>query len=141
MDDGNDLEFIMIDDQYNENLVWNYEELDEPLTPLVNMHNREDHCFCYGVAEINTALNYIGVSNGLSCDFFKGLLANSNLYGYLQVNENGCFTGASWKNVMLEMDNCHGIILKMSLDDRKLGRCTKYTLQIIWHSLWGIITT
>ena len=67
---------------------------------------------------------------GLSYNFFKGLTANSNEYA----RKNGTdmdgrivFAGLAWKNITVkEMIRFHGMVLKMSIDDRKLGGYEAY---------------
>ena len=55
--------------------------------------------------------------------FFCWITANSNEYARLPKDAGtGCFGGSKWINIKLEdMIHFFGILLKMSIDDRKLG--------------------
>ena len=60
--------------------------------------------------------------------FFSQITANSNEYAKLHKDAGkGCFGGSKWINITLEeMIHFLGNVLKMSIDDRKLGGYCEY---------------
>lgn len=70
------------------------------------------------------------ICGGLSYSFFKRLTANSNEYAKKKkstMDGRYFFAGSAWKNITVEeMIRFHGMVLKMSIDDRKLGGYEAY---------------
>ena len=63
-------------------------------------------------------------------EFFKRLTANSNEYAWLHMSEDGKFGWSKWLNISVqEMIRFHGMILKMSIDDRELGGYMAYFME------------
>ena len=134
VDDGYNVEEMEMDGEYLDYLsqmTFNYEELDEELVPPSDMYNGDGPCLRRGVAKrFSTVLGCVMVCGGLSYSFFKRLTANSNEYA----RRNGTdmdgrlfFAGLAYKNITVEeMIRFHGMVLKMSIDDRKLGGYEAY---------------
>lgn len=60
-------------------------------------------------------------------DFFKHITANSNEYARMHMNNDDEYAGSNWTNVTVEeMVRFLGVILKMSIDNRGLGRYVAY---------------
>ncbi len=60
-------------------------------------------------------------------EFFKWLAANLNQYACKNLDNRGFFGGSKWENGSTqEWIQFHGVILKMSLDDCKLGGYKAY---------------
>ena len=120
-----------VDDTYPNNLSrldLHFEELDEILEPPTNMYNGEGPCLCHGVASrFDTVFGCVQLCGGLSYCFLERLAANSNQYARLNIKEDGSFAGKSWHNITVqETIHFRGVVLKMSIDNRKLGGYEAY---------------
>ncbi len=120
-------------DDDDNSLVWiPPEDLKEELQGYPNMYENEGimngPALKRGIAtKFNTALEACGVCGGMDFEFFKRLTANSNEYGRNNMDHRGYFGGSKWKNISTqEMIRWHGVILKMSIDNRKIGGYESY---------------
>ena len=113
------------------NINFHYTELNEPLLPPDDMYDGEGPCLKPRVArKFQTVFQCASVCGGLSYSFFKRLTCNSNQYGRTH-QVNGKFGGYTWVNITVEeMIRFHGMILKMSVDDRNLGGYGAYFNEI-----------
>ena len=134
VDDGCDVEEMEMDGEYLDYLsqmTFNYEELDQELVPPSDMYDGNGPSLRRGVAKrFSTALGCVMICGGLSYSFFKRLTANSNEYAKKKkstMDGRYFFAGSAWKNITVEeMLRFHGMVLKMSIDDRKLGGYEAY---------------
>ena len=88
------------------------------------MYNSEGPCLRQGKEkEFFTAMNCLATCGGMNIEFFHQITANSNEYARKNANPNTShFDGSPWKNINLkEMIHFFGMVLKMSIDDHKLG--------------------
>ena len=62
------------------------------------------------------------ICGGLNYLFFKRLAINSNTHAQTHKKADKTFVGYAWNNITTqEMIRFNGMVLKMSIDDRKLG--------------------
>ena len=115
-------------DDFLSGLKFLFGDLDHELSPPVNMYNGKGPCLHHGVSKkFNTIFECVSVAGGMDYEFFKRLTANSNEYARLHMSQDGEFGGSKWSNISVqEMIRFHGMILKMSIDDRELGGYTAY---------------
>ena len=110
------------------NVEFNYEPLEHPLDPPTNMYNGWGPCLKKGISRrFHTPFECVQVVGGLTYHFFKRITANSNGYARANMNNKGFFGGVSWVNISVqEMIRFHGVILRMSMEDRNLGGYEAY---------------
>lgn len=133
-DDHIDSAEIIDGNTHNHNILqselhWSCDELRAELKPLANIYNGPGPCLRCGVAsKINTLIDACAVCGGMDYQFFKRLAANSNQYARANLNAKGYIGGTVWaRNISTEeMYRYHGILLKMSLDHRKIGGYRSY---------------
>ena len=92
------------------------------------------------IKKISTVFECIKVCGGLDYNFFKGKTANSNQYARQEMTADNKFAGLIWK--VQEMVRFHGIMLKMSIDDRQLGGYRAYfeeDLNIMFALDYGVV--
>ena len=69
-----------------------------------------------------TVLECIQVCGEMDYEFFKRITANSNQYSRLNMNDLGYFRGSHWTKITVQEMICfHGVLFKMSVDNRELG--------------------
>ena len=107
-------------------ITYNYGDLNERLSAPVNMCRGP--ILRRGVARrFETILDCVQVCGGMDYEFFKRITANSNQYVRLNMNDLGEFGGSPWTNITVqEMVRFHGVLLKMSVDNRELGGYKSY---------------
>lgn len=126
-----DPEFMEMDGNYStllKNVTFQYEALENELQPPSNLYNGSGPCLRRGIGKkFTTVFECTQLCGGLSITFFKRLAANSNQYARLHMTPDGKFAGRTWRNISLEeMVRFHGVILKMSIDNRSLGGYESY---------------
>lgn len=119
-------------DDFLNGFNFNNGDLEEELTPLVNMYNGRVPSLCHGVARmVMTSIECVEVVGAIAYDFFCSLTANSNQYAQYHMNEKGEFRGSSWCNISVqEMAQFLGVLLKMSVDNRELGGYPAFLLSL-----------
>ena len=114
--------------------LWNKWEAignnDEVQGPIENDHYNGDHGLKPGVGNsFQTVLQCIFITTPLNCAFFKRLATQSNKYVRADMNSRNSnkFLGHEWKNISTaEMIRFFGILLRISLEPRKMGGYTTY---------------
>jgi len=119
-------EFMEEDGNYDDflnGLTFNFQEMEEELTPPVNMYDGRGPSLQRGVArQFESILECVSICGGMDYDFFKQVTANSNSYARMHMTHSGKFGGSPWSNISVqEMIQFHGMVLKMSVDHRELG--------------------
>ena len=130
-DNNNDQAYMEEDGNYADflrGISYNYADLNEELTAPVNMYNGRGPILCHGVTRhFKTVLEYVQVCGGMDYEFFKWIKVNSNQYSRFNMNDLGDFGGSCWTNITVhEMIRVHGVLLKMSVDNRELGGYKSY---------------
>ena len=125
-DDNYNDEYMEEDGTYEgffSGIEYNYDDLEAELTPPNNMYNGRGPCLRHAVARrFETVMGCLEVCSGMDYEFFKCIIANSNEYARMHMNNDGQYAGSNWTNVTVEeMVRFLGIILKMSIDNRELG--------------------
>ena len=127
-DDGYDPKLMEEDGEYDVEHVWNYEDLTKELEPPPNMYNGPGPCLKRGIAErLHNLLDAVAICGGMDYNFFKRLAANSNQFARNKLDQRHRYCGFPWKNITTEeMYRFFGVLLKMSIDNRKMGGYKAY---------------
>jgi len=133
-DDSYDPEYMENDGDYAgimRDIQFDYQELRHLLVPPEDMYDGDGPCLKPRVAaKFRTVFECALVCGGMSYSFWKRLTCNSNQYGRIH-QVNGKFGGYQWANITVEeMIRFHGILLKMSIDNRSLGGYESYFTEI-----------
>ena len=106
-------------------ISFNFQDLNEDLTPPLNLYNGCGPKLCQGVTRrFSIPLECVGECGGMNYQFFKRITANSNEYAnaWQNTENNYVFGGVIWCNISVqEMIRFHGEILQMSIKNRELG--------------------
>ena len=72
-------------------------------------------------------MDAVAICGGMDYNFFKRLTANSNQHARSNLDDRRRFGGYLWRNITTEeMISFYGVLLKMSIDNRKLGGYRAY---------------
>ena len=118
------------DGKFDVELEWKFQEIETSNKPSPS-HNMQDvdPVLKHGVVTYSKQQCNVW-PNAEVCiwSFFSQITANSNEYAKLHKDAGkGCFGGSKWINITLEeMIHFLGNVLKMSIDDRKLGGYCEY---------------
>jgi len=118
-------------------LCWQYEPLDTPLVEPRTMYDGPGPCLRRGMwNKFHTAFECANVCGGLNFQCFERLATNSNTYAQTHKKVDKEFAGYAWNNITTEeMIHFNGMVLKMSINDQKLGGYKAYFNEEIHVSL------
>ena len=85
-------------------------------------------CLKRGISEkMKNLIDAVGICGRMDYNFFKRLTANLNQFARNHMDHCQRFSGFPWKNITTEeMHHFFGVLLKMSIDNRKLGGYKAY---------------
>ena len=128
------------DGNYDVNFEWGFQLLtcnNKPKAPF-NMYNRPGPCLKRGVAtSFTTAMQCLGKCGHMDIQFFRCIAAKSNQYACEHMDQTMlCFGGSKCNNIQLEeMIHFFGMVLKMSINDRRVGGYTEYFYDEVFTDL------
>ena len=119
------------------NWLWNnWSEIDddeEVEGPQENDHYNGPHGLKSGIKNsFSTVLQCIFKTSAMDRSFFQRLAAQSNKYARkdMKSRNSALYLGHEWKNIETgEMIRFFGIMLRISLEPRKMGGYTSYFLE------------
>ena len=122
-DEGYNIDLMEMDGKYNMDHTYKYVDLEEEITPPTKFYNGPGPCLRRGVAEcMHNLLDAVSICGGFNYNFVKRVTANSNNYARSHLDSRGQFSGYPWHNITTqEMYRFYGVLLKMSIDCRKMG--------------------
>ena len=99
-------EFMEEDGDYNAllgGISFNFQDLNEDLTPPLNLYNGCGPKLRQGVAQyFSTPFECVGECGGMSYQFFKRITVNSNEYACQNADNNNVFGGDIWCNISVQ---------------------------------------
>ena len=96
-------------------ITFKYQALENKLQPPPNIYNGSWPCLHRSVGKkFDRVCNCFQVCGVLRIPFFKHLTASLNQYAQLILSTNG-----KWKIILTEMVRFHGVMLNLSIDNKK----------------------